>query len=361
MENISKYISELLFDHDCVIVPQLGGFLASNEFSKIVQPNQVIYPPFRHIAFNIYLKQNDGLLANHIVESEKITYKDAIRHIDTFTTFCFENLDNGKKVSIDEVGSLYYDKERNIQFEAYRNFNHLKDSFGMEPIHFLPIQRDEVAEKKKQVHKIRPSIKKERKENPINNKSKRYIGIAIAASAIVLFSINLYFMAPKNYEATSLNPFDTQETIISQIDSIRNMPAPVIIPNDSESEIINNDTQTVTASIEEPEKEVVVNTPPENIPPTVKSKPVEIISPPVTVKNTTSTGTHYVIAGVFKIRDNAESLVVQLRQRGFSDATIVEANRMNYVSYGRYTSWTQASSAVDSIKRQNLDGWVWRH
>ena len=72
MEKISKHINELLFDHDCVIVPSLGGFLASNESSHVVLPNHIIFPPYRRIAFNVYLKQNDGLLANHLVKKENI-------------------------------------------------------------------------------------------------------------------------------------------------------------------------------------------------------------------------------------------------------------------------------------------------
>ena len=30
-KTISKYISELLFLHDCVIIPQFGGFIGNNK------------------------------------------------------------------------------------------------------------------------------------------------------------------------------------------------------------------------------------------------------------------------------------------------------------------------------------------
>ena len=120
MEELGRHISELLFEHDCVIVPALGGFLASNQASRVLLPNHTIFPPYRRIAFNVYLKQNDGLLANHIVESEDISFSEATQLIDSFTLGCFETLDNGKKVNITDIGILFYDKEKNLQFEAFR-------------------------------------------------------------------------------------------------------------------------------------------------------------------------------------------------------------------------------------------------
>ncbi len=97
MEDIDRHISELLFDHDCVIVPALGGFLASNQSARIMMPKHIIYPPFRHIAFNIFLKHNDGLLANRLVEVKKINYTEALQLIENYTTFCFDTLEKGKK------------------------------------------------------------------------------------------------------------------------------------------------------------------------------------------------------------------------------------------------------------------------
>ena len=160
MEEIGKHISELLFDHDCVIIPSLGGFLASNQPSRILLPNHIIFPPYRRIAFNVYLKQNDGLLANYLAKSESIPYTEATQKIESFTNSCFEILENGKKVNITDVGTLFYDKEKNIQFEVFRNINYLKESFGMESVHFLPIDRNEKVEKKKlPIEKtLRPSI-----------------------------------------------------------------------------------------------------------------------------------------------------------------------------------------------------------
>ncbi len=364
MEKIGRHISELLFDHDCVIVPSLGGFLASNESSRIQLPNHIIFPPYRRIAFNVYLKQNDGLLANHLVNSENIPYSEATRLIENFTTECFENLDNGKRVNIIEVGALFYDKEKNIQFEASRKFNHLKESFGMEPVHFLPIEREEKKETKKFTpdKTIRPSLPPviDRNEKTVSaKKNKRYLGAAIVGAALVWVGLNLYFVAPKKYESTSLNPFDSQTTVISKSDSIRNIPADVQ-NNDSEITVENTGS---TEGIAETTATIAENNSPvtavEIVPETTVIKP-----PPATVEENVSavkTKKHFLIAGVFKIKENADGLLLNLQRAGFSNARIIEANDCHYVSYNDFTNVSDAVSLADSLRGKNLEGWVWYH
>ena len=375
MEEIGKHISELLFDHDCVIVPTLGGFLASNQSARVLVPNQIIFPPYRRIAFNVYLKQNDGLLANHMVKSENIPYSEATQRIKSFTTSCFDSLDNGKKINIAEVGSLVYDKEKNIQFEAFRNINHLKDSFGMEPVHFLPINRDESIEKKKlPIEKaMRPSIPSEnKKETKINwSTRKKVIGAAVIVSGLVWFSLNLYMVAPKHYESTSLNPFDSQNIVINKTDSLRNIPSEnsvitttenvetlkvASVPVEEITASANNNSEINNAKINETNLSNVTSkgnsTEVKNSLPAVQKEPD--ISPYTGSKN-------YLIAGVFKIKENAQSMHLHLQQLGFSNARIIEANNRSYVSYEEFIRPNDALVLADSLHRKNLEGWIWKH
>jgi hypothetical protein len=368
VEEIGKHISELLFDHDCVIVPSLGGFLASNQPSRILQPNQIIFPPYRRIAFNVYLKQNDGLLANHVAECGNIPYTEATQLIDSFTSGCFETLDSGRKVNIAEVGTLFYDKEKNIQFEASRNFNHLKDSFGMEALHFLPLQNEEQVEKKKiSAEKIlRPSLPAKEKSQKFNlSKGKKYLGIAAIVAGLVWFSLNLYLIAPKHYESTSLNPFDSQSIILNKIDSVRNIPATVQKDSESKTEEVAVVPSDTIASIENNRVDDNINKIDNASQNEIKKQQEPSTSQTQTIKTTEiithSENKHYIIAGVFKIRENALSLLLQLQQQGFANAQIIEANKCSYVSYESYTFQDQAMSKADSLHKNNFEGWVWKH
>ena len=63
---VEYYISELLFLHDCVIIPNFGGFVGNPKSAKLNKITGVLSPPSKQILFNANLKTNDGLLITHI-------------------------------------------------------------------------------------------------------------------------------------------------------------------------------------------------------------------------------------------------------------------------------------------------------
>jgi hypothetical protein len=56
MENISKHISELLYFHDCVIVPGFGGLVANHITAVYDEEKNMFSPPAKEIVFNTNLK-----------------------------------------------------------------------------------------------------------------------------------------------------------------------------------------------------------------------------------------------------------------------------------------------------------------
>ena len=52
--NVEKHIGELLYDHNCVIVPDLGGFVANYAPAKIHPTQHTFTPPTKNIVFNIF-------------------------------------------------------------------------------------------------------------------------------------------------------------------------------------------------------------------------------------------------------------------------------------------------------------------
>lgn len=367
MEDLGKHISELLYDHDCVIVPSFGGFLASNQPARIVAANNAIYPPYRLIAFNVFLKQNDGLLANHLVESKNIQYAEALHLINSFTESCLEALENGKQVNVSEVGTLFYDKEKNIQFEAFRNITHRKESFGMEAVNFILIQRGEKAETKKPEleNGIRPSIHENRESFKLKIlQNKGYIGAVFVGAAMVWLSLNLFLTAPKNYESTSLNPFDSQETIITKTDSLRNVPSSI---QNGESYNKENPNVVVVPSVETTSVSTTSLDIAKNNSETDETASIKPAVEPSTVfvekKNSlTPSGTnYYAIAGVFKIKENAINLVNSLQQQGFANAIRIDVGGRSYVAYEYRATHSDAISMVDSLRKKNMESWIWKH
>ncbi len=77
---IEKYIKYLLFEHDCVVIPDFGGFIANYVSADIHPIRHTFVPPSKNIAFNEMLKLNDGLLVAHIANHEHISREEALQH-----------------------------------------------------------------------------------------------------------------------------------------------------------------------------------------------------------------------------------------------------------------------------------------
>lgn len=354
MPSVEQHISELLFDHDCVIVPSLGGFLATNQQAFISGGNQ-IFPPYRRIAFNVYLKQNDGLLANHLVEFEHVTYQEALARISTFVNTCLSEMNDGKKVILKNIGTLYFDREHNLQFEAARNSNHLKDTFGMEVMNAIPVRRDEeivlpkVPAIKKEIRPSQPAPKKVLRKSL--KKNHRPLGIVAITAAALWFSFNIYLITPKKYDSASLSPFDSQSITLKTKPAEQKTMPPARIDTVYVSTAPAKDTDVASAvQTPSPKVDTPVTTPtvvqPEN------QNPL-----PVTPDNNADL---YVIAGVFSIHDNALSLIKTLRLEGFEDAGFTEANGKTYVYYRAFSDRSDAVAFNDSLRDKNHEGWIWK-
>jgi cell division septation protein DedD len=147
---IAVHISDLLYDYDCVIIPEFGGFVANYKPAWIDQKRQILHPPSKGIIFNKNLINNDGLLANRMSHVDQLTYEDANLKIASCVTEFNNLLQSGKRVELDKVGILYYDFEKNIQFRPSSNNNYLMGSFGLSSIQIKPVKAIVVEEEVKQ-------------------------------------------------------------------------------------------------------------------------------------------------------------------------------------------------------------------
>ena len=130
---LSKFISELLLEHDCVTVPGLGSFLGNFKSAHYDLENEMFYPPSKQISFNSQIKVNDGLLAKFISEKSGLNYDDSLKEIHQEVLKITLNLKK-ESVLLKDIGELNLNKEENIVFTPLKTKNFLKDSFGLSPI-----------------------------------------------------------------------------------------------------------------------------------------------------------------------------------------------------------------------------------
>ncbi|HXH20045.1 MAG TPA: hypothetical protein VNJ07_13285, partial [Chitinophagales bacterium] len=105
--DIRSHIKDLLYLHDCVIVPGFGGFVTGYHPAEIHKYKNVIYPPSKTIMFNRRLQANDGVLINAISQKEKIDYRVAEEKVKQFAAWWNRQLENKGVVVFPDVGKLY--------------------------------------------------------------------------------------------------------------------------------------------------------------------------------------------------------------------------------------------------------------
>lgn len=338
MQAVEKHISNLLYDHDCVIVPNLGGFVANYVSAKINSNNHTFQPPSKSIIFNKNIKNNDGLLAHHIAVSENKNYPDALTKVVAFADTTNAALKKGAKVKIDDVGTLFLDVERNIQFEPSTT-NFLMDAFGLTDFHSPAIKRDTIGKRIEKEFKDRDAIPAERKKTNV----KRLVALTIAIpiiAALIWVPLKTDFLKNVNY--SNLNPFSKTE-ITSNKNDLNTSSTLSEVKKDTLKTIISSTTEPVTASLVEPVKadttEVVLNTP-------INSSDFKF----------------HVVAGCFKIQENANNFVVQLKEQNIN-ATIIGQNKdgLFVVSCGDFSNRKQATEELQIIRQSQPNAWLYKN
>lgn len=191
--DIRNYIKDLLYLHDCVVIPGFGGFVTGHRPSEIQRFQNVVYPPSKFIMFNKRLQANDGILINFIAQREKIEYKKAEESVKQFAAWWNRLLENKGVVIFPDVGKLYINSANVLVFLPELRKNYLLDTFGLKPIAYHP--ELEVVSVKKQKEKIAEPMDEEEYAEQQRIKRKRMSQLAVAAVLLAaLFLLPQLFM-----------------------------------------------------------------------------------------------------------------------------------------------------------------------
>jgi len=344
MQKIDKHISNLLDEHDCVIVPELGGFVANYSSAKIHPVQHTFIPPAKNIVFNKNLKNNDGLLANYIAMDHASSYPEALKYIGQFVDRANSDLKNGNKVKIDEVGTLFFDVERNIQFEPDTRVNHLLDAFGLSQFQSPAIKRDNISKRIEKEFKDRGAIPAEKKKINI----KRYVALAIAMPLIFgMIWIPLKTDLLKNINYSDLNPFASKEIVKPEIKKVEehNSAKVIDIPKDTtpiKIAVSDINPQPVTETLIEP----------------VKADTTRVVQQ----KSLDAANKFHLVAGCFQIEENAIKFVSALHKQNLNAVIIGQNDKGLYVvSCGDYSSRKEAANELQNLRKLQPNAWLYKN
>ena len=177
MKSIEEVVFELLHTNECVVVPSFGGFIAKQRGARIDYEQGVAYPPSKEVAFNLQLKENDGLLINTYGLVNQMDYNESTRTIDQIVNNWNTTIGSGNTLKLPKIGSFWKDAEGNIQFEQDRSFNLLLSAYGLEVVRFVSVATQ---------HQVANDTLNEKKEK---SSFWKYAAAAVVAIPIAFYSI----------------------------------------------------------------------------------------------------------------------------------------------------------------------------
>ena len=137
---ISYHIFNLLQEHDCVIIPDFGAFVARNISAKISSDGTRVYPPNKEITFNKSLIKSDGLLINEISSIENISYEMANDKLNNWVVKSHKKIIKQGYIELKNIGSISLENDKYI-FTPSQNSIFLKSSYGLNSIDSNEIRR----------------------------------------------------------------------------------------------------------------------------------------------------------------------------------------------------------------------------
>ena len=310
---IEQYISQLLYRHQCVTVPGFGAFLTEIQSAHMHEKTNSFYPPKKLISFNSHLKNNDGLLANHISKVEKTSYENAVASIESEVVIWKSILQVNEKFSLKNIGELSLNSEKNIVFTPSENINYLTESFGLNSFVSPLIKREVAANLEQKMEEVVVSKKSEPIPFiPEETRSRPYLKYA----AVFVLALSV---------AGSIGYKLYQDRIAEE----------TLLVEKAVQKQVQNKIQEATFFIENPIPSVTL---------TVKEEKLS----------------YHVVAGAFRNEENAEKIYDELIEVGFKARRLAPNKHGLFpVLYGSYVTYTEAQQAMRDIhKSVNPDAWL---
>lgn len=350
---ITNLIAELLYKHDCVIVPNFGGFVARNYNSSFSKGNNLLYPQAKHVLFNKNLIHNDGLLVTALMEKVNLPYSDAEKQITDYKDYIQSLLSVKKRFELNNIGLLYVDAENSLRFEAKTDVNFLLESFGFEPV----IANELVIEPEKPIFEKQFE---DRKSVVVPAKRKRSyakiatlaVGIPLALSMLLLAALSKP-MQPILH--SSLNPFYSPEKTYTPTKETSHK---AYFIKKAESAVLLADVNGFAPFTMTENGNVLIanlNDSVSRIDKTSVCKPIHTLNN----NGINVTGKFQVVLGCFGVIENAYKLISELQAKQISAGISgTNAKGLHVVSCGGFNSKEEASTVLATVKSSYPNAWI---
>jgi cell division septation protein DedD len=340
MIRIERHIHNLLFEHDCISIPGLGGLVAQHFRSEINPGTNIMRPPSKRISFHEDLTANRNLLVTRISDEENISLAETNELIEKTVQNWQLSLAGGESIKLEGIGRFYQDKQGNICFNQSLEVNFNLNSFGLDMFRATAIQREV------QITAAVSSALQQRVSHQKEQSGKKTLpywrAAAVFAGVGILLTLGFYKTDIKLNDEfmAGFNPLHYSRGIEVPVVSEKTNPQvtteePKAAENTVQyQEALNQAIQTENA---EPENgfDELTNTPQTVLP-------------------------YQVIVGSFKEVSNARDLILRLQRLGYDPQIIEDNTSFSKVSIEGFDNRSAAAASLKNYKtRVNKGAWIY--
>ena len=334
---LERHIEILLLSNDCVIVPDLGGFMAHHREACYDEHDGMFLPPQRTLGFNPQLKLNDSLLAQSYVEAYDISYPEALRRIEAEVAELKQHLDNEGFYELNDIGRLSFNPEGRLEFAPCEAGILTPELYGLSSFEFTPLaQAAEEAVQQQPTHVAEASAEEaspsqEGAEKAITIKMSWIRNAVAVAAAIMAF---LFMTKPMSEDVQTGLSMSKITLPIMQQEAVAPHPTPVVKESAPKTEVLAAPVAEAPAEEASPSGESQEGTFP----------------------------TYCIVAASHVSKKGADEFVKKLQAQGYTSARVHINKNVRRVVFGNYPTEAEAYNQLHKV-HQNQDlaeAWVYK-
>jgi len=325
MTEFYTFLEHLLYDHECVIIPQFGGFVVNAQDYQFNAKENKIYPKRKCVAFNEKLKTDDRFLTTEWAINKSLSHKEASNEIAAISKDLKSLIVSQGSLTFGELGTFTLNSENRLSFTPNPDFNADLSVFGLFPVSLGYTHQPKVIKPALEVIPIAEDLPATVSEDyePVKLSKSIYV---YALIAFILGGLGAFFLTEpaSNQSQSSLNPIkiEKKETV-----SIKATAAPAA-------------------------------------PMQVDTVQKNTIDAPVEVNLAEDKDIIYLIAASFQTLAQAEKGLKEFKSRGFDQAEIILKNdqtKFYRISLGTEHSMEAGYAKASELKTsKKVDIWVYK-
>ncbi len=361
---LERHIEILLLSNDCVIVPNLGGFVAHNIEARYEEQEQLFLPPLRTLGFNPQLTINDSLLVQSYIEAYDISYPVALQRIEGEVEELKQHLQNEGSYELNDIGILALNEDGNYVFTPCEAGILTPTLYGLSSVEMarLDVQsqptdvpttaKDEATHARiVDMSSLTPETEQdaddldEAEENDVVRIKYTWIRNTVAIAAILLAAFILVLPTGKTEMMTRTISNINNGLFFGMMTEKDTNASKISISKIEERGARSENTQKADSQDKSVADSAVVTSTNGNL-------------TPHSTLHTPQKQFCIVLASYVSMR-NANAFIERLQKQGYDQAEIFERNNIRRVIYGHYASENDAYNDLRRFHRQSETAEAW--